>query len=87
MAITITRTIEAPRPRPVPGLYLYGNAVVIVTPIRQPIWSAPMPPNVQHQVTYLEGDDVGRTANITDGEFQSLELFDGAVTLQNEVEL
>lgn len=45
-----------------------------------------MPPNVRHQVTYLEGDDMGRTTNITDGEFHSLELLDGAITLQNEVE-
>ena len=88
MAINTKRVIEAAaQPRPVPGLYLRNGLVVLVTPYKSQPWSAPAPFVTPYQSTYLEGNPIGEQNSLTAADFEGLTPWDGAITLQNEVDL
>jgi hypothetical protein len=92
MAINTNRVIEsAARPRPMPGLYLnVEGTVILVSRWHSKPRTAPAFPGSAmpaYQAVDIEGDEMGRCVSLTEGQFETLRIWPGAITLQNEVDL
>ena len=83
MPLSTRRTQPLPD-RPVPGLYLKGGAVVLVTRYHSTPMQAPAPAGtLQAILIEHEGDDTGRAIPLTAKEFEALAVYGGSLTLEN----